>query len=51
MPLIGRFFKAWEYSYIKAAYDVTRNFITAHTKAEELLDDLEIDINKEVFRR
>jgi len=51
MPLIGRFFKAWEYSYIKAAYDVTRNFITAHTKAEELLGDLEIDINKEVFRR
>ena len=25
MPLIGRFFKAWEYSYIKAAYDVTHH--------------------------
>ena len=49
IPLLGRFFKSFEYDYIVQAYDVCRNFIRAHEEAEELLDDMEIDIKKEIF--
>ena len=49
IPLFGRLFKKIEYSYITKAYDITRNFIKAHTEAEEVLDDMEIDIKKELF--
>lgn len=49
IPLLGRLFRRLEYSYLVGAYDVTKNFIKAHKEAEELLDDMEIDIRKEVF--
>ena len=49
LPLLGRLFKSFEYGYIMQAYDVCRNFIRAHEEAEELLDDMEIDIKKEIF--
>ena len=49
IPLIGRIFKKMEYGYITQAYDISRSFIKAHSEAEEVLDDMEIDIKKEVF--
>jgi len=49
LPLIGRLFRRLEYSYITEAYDIARNFIRGHSEAEEMLDDMEIDIKKEVF--
>ena len=51
IPLLGRFFKQLQYRYITAAYDVCQNFIRAHIEAEELLDEMEIDINKEIFEK
>lgn len=51
LPVLGRYFQRLEYSYIAQAYDVCRNFISAHKEAEVLLDDLEIDIKKDVFER
>lgn len=49
LPLLGRLFKSYEYSYIVEAYDVCRNFIRAHNEAEHLLDDMEIDIKADIF--
>jgi len=49
LPIVGNFFHNWEYSYITQAYDVSRTFIKAHAEAEELLDEMEIDIKKELF--
>lgn len=49
LPLLGNYFRNLEYNYITQAYDVSRTFIKAHTEAEELLDEMEIDIKKEIF--
>lgn len=51
LPLIGRLFKRMFYTYVTEAYDICQNFIRAHTEAEELLDVMEIDIDKELFER
>lgn len=51
LPLLGSYFRRLEYSYITQAYDVCRTFINAHKDAEKLLDDLEIDIKKDIFER
>jgi len=51
VPVLGRYFRRLEYSYITQAYDVCRNFVSAHKKAERLLDDLEIDIKKDIFEK
>ena len=51
IPLLGRLFKQLQYKYITGAYDICQTFIRAHIEAEELLDVMEIDINKEIFER
>lgn len=49
IPLIGRLFSKRLYENITIAYDAARTFIRAHHEAEELLDLMEVDIDKEVF--
>jgi len=51
LPLLGRLFKKLLYRYITGAYDICQNFIRAHIEAEELLDVMEIDINKAIFEQ
>ena len=33
------------------AYDISTSFIKAHHEAEELMDDMEIDLDEELFEQ
>ncbi|CAG9319318.1 unnamed protein product [Blepharisma stoltei] len=51
IPIIGKFFVKLMYEMIIVAYDAARVFIRVHHEAEELLDQMEVDIDKELFER
>ena len=48
-PRLAWIFRKWLYSYVTQAYDVGRSFISAHVKAKEVLDEMEIDIDERRF--
>jgi NhaP-type Na+/H+ or K+/H+ antiporter len=48
-PLLGRVFRKLLYKNIILAYDATQTFIKCHEETEELMDKIEIDIDKIVF--
>lgn len=49
IPCIGKIFRRQLYKKIIQAYDVAHNFIKYHKETEELIDKMEIDIDKVVF--
>ena len=48
-PVIGKFFRKSLYKNIILAYDAAHNFIRCHSETEELIDKMEIDIDKNIF--
>lgn len=48
-PLIGRIFRKMLYKAIILAYDAANNFIKCHEETEKLIDEMEIDIDKDIF--
>ena len=51
MFLLGRVFRKLLYKRIILAYDCTQTFIKCHKETEELMDKVEIDIDKDVFEQ
>ncbi|OMJ80139.1 hypothetical protein SteCoe_19682 [Stentor coeruleus] len=50
IPVIGKIFKKYLRKKIFIAYDSAFTFITAHEEAENIMDQMEIDIDEEVFK-
>ena len=48
-PLIGHLFRRQLYKAIILAYDCANNFIKCHEETEKLIDEMEIDIDKNIF--
>lgn len=49
MPILGRVSRKLLYKQIILAYDATQTFIKCHNETEEIMDKIEIDIDKGVF--
>ena len=49
MPILGRVSRKLLYTQIILAYDATQTFIKCHNETEEIMDKIEIDIDKGVF--
>lgn len=49
LKFVGSIFRKLLYKQIILAYDATQNFIKGHNETEELIDKMEIDIDKMVF--
>ncbi|OMJ91495.1 hypothetical protein SteCoe_5989 [Stentor coeruleus] len=47
--VIGKIFRRFIYKRIILAYDSANNFIKCHEETEKLIDEMEIDIDKNVF--
>lgn len=50
IPLIGTFFKSMLNRSLLRIYDSAVTFINAHEEAESIMDQMEIDIDEEVFK-
>lgn len=48
--LIGTHFRKLLYKKIILAYDSANNFIICHEESEKLIDEMEIDVDKETFK-
>ncbi|CAG9314902.1 unnamed protein product [Blepharisma stoltei] len=51
LPLIGKIFKNLLYDIVILTYDAASTFISAHHEAEELMDNMEIDIDEAIFHK
>lgn len=49
LAVIGKFFRKMLYKKIILAYDSANNFIACHEESEKLIDEMEIDIDKDKF--
>ncbi|CAG9320321.1 unnamed protein product [Blepharisma stoltei] len=49
IPIIGRLFKYILYERITLTYDAASTFIKSHEEAQELIDQMEIDIDELIF--
>jgi NhaP-type Na+/H+ or K+/H+ antiporter len=49
-PVMGKIFRKMLYKKIILAYDAANNFIKCHEETEELIDKMEIDTDKNVFK-
>ena len=50
IPVIGNCFKTFLYKKMLRIYDAAITFIISHEKAESIMDQMEIDIDEEVFK-
>lgn len=48
-PIVGNYFRKQLYKQVILAYDAANNFVKCHEETEELIDEMEIDTDKEVF--
>ena len=49
IPVIGHYFRRQLYHIIRLAYDSANTFINCHKETEKLIDEMEIDMDKNVF--
>ena len=50
IPIIGRFFRNTIKNTVLRAYDASFTFISAHEEAENIMDQMEVDIDEELFK-
>jgi hypothetical protein len=49
MPLVGKVFRVVLNNLLLRAYDASFSFITAHEEAENIMDQMEVDIDEQLF--
>ena len=50
LPVIGRFLRNTVRSTVLRAYDASFTFISAHEEAENIMDQMEVDVDEELFK-